>query len=431
MTFKICQNICMRVLTVFCCLLISSELRVIAQTQQDLDDIQQIVALVNDDVISLYDLNQRALLLALSTRQAQISPEQMQVLQRQAMSALIDDRLKIQESEEYEVIMSESDLESSFENYADQFGLTPEQLEEQLENAGIQKQSLISQINGSLSWQGIVQGLLQPQVNITDDEVYNAIETLENNKGKFQYQVSEIFILVTDNARRAESVATANTIYEQLQNGAPFAALAQQFSQSSTAAVGGDMGFVMEENLPVEVREQIVKMERGEISEPIQTEDGIYILQVTDRTQILTVTEDDTIVTVKFFLFDNMDDEIAKDNLFQKLSTYFGSENICQAPNEIGIEIGAAETNELNINKIGDLPDNIKNSLLPLEIGYGTEFISDPDGFVSFVLCEKTIPEVNIPDFDTMLANMTSSRLQLFATRHLRDLRRDAIIDFR
>lgn len=431
MTFKICRNISTKIAIVFCSLSMITSIKAIAQTQADLDDIQEIVALVNDNVISLYDLNQRALLLALSTRQSQISPEQMQILQRQAMNSLIDDRLKVQESREYDVIMTEDDLEGSFDNYASQFGISPEALEEQLQLAGIQKQSLLNQINGSLSWQGIVQGLLQPQVNITDDEVYNAIENLENNKGKFQYQVSEIFILVTDNARKQESLATANTIYEQLQNGAPFAALAQQFSQSSTAAVGGDMGYVMEENLPVEVREKIVTMEKGEISPPIETEDGIYVLQITDITQILTITEDDTIVNVKFFLFDPMDDEIAKDKLFQRLSTHFGSEDICQSPNVIGAEVGAAESNELNVSRIGDLPNNIKNSLLSIEVGHGTNFIDDPDGFVSFILCEKTIPEVNVPDFDTMLANMTNSRLQLFATRHLRDLRRDAIIDFR
>lgn len=428
MTLKICRNITAKFMIIWCGFFVTSTF---AQSQADLDDIQEIVALVNDDLISLYDLKQRALLLALSTGQQQIAPEQMQALQGQAMSSLIDDRLKIQESEEFEVVMSTADLEGSFASYADQFGLSPKELEEQLSLAGIQKQSLISQINSSLSWQGIVQGLLQPQVNITDDEVYNAIETLEQNKGKDQYRVSEIFILVTDNARREESLATANTIYQQLQNGAPFNALAQQFSQSSTAAVGGDMGLVMEENLPIEVREQILKMEKNEISKPIQTEDGIYILQVTNKSKILTVTDDDTRVNVKFFLFEDIEDPIEKNNLFQKVSSHFGSEDICQATGSVGIEVGALQSSELGISRIGELPEEIKNSMLPLEVGYGTNFIDDPDGIVSYILCEKTIPEVNVPDFDTMLANITNSRLQLFATRHLRDLRRDAIIDFR
>ena len=77
------------------------------------------------------------------------------------------------------------------------------------------------------------------------------------------------------------------------------------------------------------------------------------------------------------------------------------------------------------------MPENIKNSILPLEVGFGTRFIDDPDGFASYLLCSKNVPEITVPDFDTMLANMTNSRLQLFSTRHLRDLRRDAIIDFR
>ena len=431
MTLIKCKNIITKIMLFFCGFIITANTFTFAQTQQELDDIQEIVALVNDDVISVYDLNQRALLLALSTRQTQISLEQMQVLQRQAMNALIDDRLKVQESEEFEVVMSNAELEESFANYAGQFGLSPEELEKQLGLAGIQKQTLLSQINSTLSWQGIVQGLLQPQVNITDDEVYNAIESLENNKGKFQYRVSEIFILITDNARREESLATANTIYEQLQNDAPFNALAQQFSQSSTAAVGGDMGIVMEENLPIEVREQILTMEKGEISRPIETDDGIYILQVTDKSQILTITDDDTIVNVKFFLYQNIEDEMTENKLYQNLSTHFGTVKICQANEELSIEIGATESAELNVNTMGDLPDIIKNGLLPLEVGYGTEFIEDPDGLVSYVLCDKTIPEITVPDFDSMLATMTSSRLQLFATRHLRDLRRDAIIDFR
>ena len=431
MTLKFCRNISAKMMIICCSFFITANTSSLAQTQADLDDIQEIVALVNDDVISLYDLKQRALLLALSTGQTQIAPEQIQVLQRQAMNTLIDDRLKVQESQEFEVVMSDADLESSFENYANQFGLTPQELEEQLSLADIQKQTLISQINSSLSWQGIVQGLLQPQVNITDDEVYNAIETLEKNKGKDQYRVSEIFILVTDNARRQESLATANTIYDQLQEGAPFAALAQQFSQSSTAAVGGDMGLILEANLPIEVREQIVTMEKDEISKPIDTEDGIYILKVTGKSKILTITEDDTIVNIKFFLFDNIEDEMAKNDLYQKFSSHFGSENICEPSEDFGNEIGAALSAELNIKKIGDLPKEIKSSILPLEIGHGTNFIDDPDGLVSYVLCEERIPEVSVPDFDTMLANMTNSRLQLFSTRHLRDLRRDAIIDFR
>ncbi len=132
MVFKICRNISMRIMIVFCSTFLASKATLMAQTQQDLDDIQQIVALVNDDVISLYDLNQRALLLALFTGQNQISPEQMQVLQRQAMNALIDDRLKVQESEEFEVRMSTAELEDSFANYANQLGLSAEALEEQL-----------------------------------------------------------------------------------------------------------------------------------------------------------------------------------------------------------------------------------------------------------------------------------------------------------
>lgn len=403
-----------------------------AQQQSQLEDLQEIVALVNDDVISLYDLQQRAMLLMLSRGGRELTPQQQQLIQSQAMSALIDDHLKLQEAEEYDALMTPEQLEESYQNYARQFNLSGDELEEQLERAGIQKDALLTQINGSIAWQGVVNGLLQPQVNITDDEVYNAIETMEQNRGKDEYRVSEIFLLVTDNARLQENVATANAIKEQLQNGAPFNAVAQQFSQSSTAAVGGDMGWVMEAELPNEVKGQILTMNKGEVSDPVITEDGIYILQVTDKRKILTVTEDDTRLNLNSLFFEQAEQSLDFERAtMSKLTEYYGNENICTTLPETAASLGNAVVEPLGEINVGELNEEAKGEISSLEVNYGSTLKWEENGYRAFILCGKTVPQVTIPDFDTMLDNMTRTRLQLFARRHLRDLRRDAIIDYR
>ncbi|MDG1997469.1 MAG: peptidylprolyl isomerase [Emcibacteraceae bacterium] len=407
-----------------------------AQTQPALDDIQQIVALVNDDVITLYDLKQRSLLMMLSSRENLVTQEAQRALQSRAMDALIDDKLKMQEAIEYESNVEETVLDQAYSNYATQFNLSPEDLEEQLRLSGVIKPSLIAQINGTLSWQRVVQGLLEPQVNITDDEVFNSIETLEKNKGKDEYRISEIFLLTTDNEKRAEALTTANAIYEQLTQNVPFSAMAQQFSQSSTAAVGGDMGWVFEGELPSEVKDKIITMQRDEISEPVQTTDGIYILQVTDKRKILTVTEDDTIISTKFILFEKPEDspETTDEylaNINQTITSNADSLDFCEVNEDVLKSIGGAASGDMGDVEAGRFKGDVKGEVLALEVGKATKLYEDEDVYRAYIVCGKRIPEVNLPDFDTVLASMTSTRLQLFARRHLRDLRRDAIIDYK
>ncbi|MEZ5756820.1 MAG: peptidylprolyl isomerase [Emcibacteraceae bacterium] len=402
------------------------------QSPQDLQDLQEIVAIVNDEVISLYDLKQRTRLLFLSNPSRNVTPEQEQNLQNQAMNGLIDDKLKLQEAKKFEAIATKNELEDAFKNYARQFNLSSEQLEKALKDAGIEKQTLINQISGTLAWQRVVGGLLQPLVNITDDEVMNFLERLERDKGKFEYNVSEIFLLLTNNAQRDEVVSSANLIHKQLVDGTPFSGVAQQFSQSSTASVGGDMGWVMENELPKEVSSQLPNMKVGEISDPIITEDGVYILKLTNKRKILTLNDDDIAVTLKFLYFMKNDfPGMSIDDLNKLVLPKVKNTNACEANKENAVSLKATGDGDIGTIIVGNLPQEAKEEILNLEVGQGTRLYEEEAGYRSFILCAKDIPEVTLPEFDTVLENMTQSRLQLVARRHLRDLRRDAIVDYR
>jgi peptidyl-prolyl cis-trans isomerase SurA len=377
-----------------------------AQTMQDLQDVQQIVAIVNDKVISLFDLKQRARLLSLSTGGRQLSQEDQQYLQAQALQALIDDRLKIQEAEKYNAGARDNEVEAAFANYARQFNLTPDELEKQLNQSGVE---------------------------IADEEVNNIIDNLERDKGKDRYRVSEIFLLVSDNARREETLSTAQTLYTQLNNGSPFSAVAQQFSQSSSAAVGGDLGWILENELPKVVQEVVVATDVGVISEPIETEDGIYIIQVVDKSTVLSLNENDIVVKMKSMFFNHSDEnDIAfRDELSAKIEPLFAGTDVCENMEKTAETAGATESGELAPVRIGDLPVDIRQEVTTMEIGTGTSPIKEEGGYSILILCEKNIPEVGLPDFDVVQDNLTQSRVQLMARRHLRDLRRDAIVDYR
>ena len=402
------------------------------QTASDLQDVQQIVAIVNDELISLYDLKQRTLLLVLSGGSGQITQEQQQYLQNQAMSGLIDDKLKLQEAAKYEAGASEAEVENSYANYAKQFNMAPDELEVRLNESGVQKESLIQQLKSSMAWQRVMSGLLEPMVNVTDDEVDNFIEKLERDKGKFEYQVSEIFLLITNNEQREEIIAASKVMHDQLSAGADFVRMAQQFSQSSTASVGGDMGWIMENELPSEVSAEIPPLNRGDITEPIVTEDGVYILKLTNKRKILTLNDDDIAVDLKYLHFSKADfPENTIEKLKRDVLKAVQSPDACEVNDANGEKLNATDVGATGAIRVGDLPLEMRPLVLDLEVGYGTALNEEADGYRSFILCGKDIPVITLPDYEAVLQNITQTRLQLVARRHLRDLRRDAIVDYR
>lgn len=404
-----------------------------AENTQELRDVQQIVAVVNDSPISLYDLKQRVLLFIISSGSRQLSQQEQQYMNQQALQNLIDDKLKTQEAEKYKTIVSLQEKEQSFASYAQQMRVTPQQLEQQLNQAGIRKESMLSQVEASLAWEQVVGGLLMPQVSISDEEIYSILDRMNNNKGQQEYHPLEIFLLVSDNEKRDETRVAAGRIVEQLRNKASFQVMARQFSQSTTSAVGGDLGWLMKSQLSAEITAALEVMEQGQISDPIETEDGFYILQLAGKRQILTASETDTRVELQHLFFEVSDKAQSEEleALEKIVATAAAKIENCEKLEEQGKELGAKETGSLGNLAISDLPRNLHKPLLELEIGHATAPVKEENGYRVFVVCDRKDPVVRMPDYDSVEGSLSQQRVGLIARRHLRDLRRDAIIDYK
>jgi len=404
-----------------------------AYNPQELRDVQQIVAVVNDSPISLYDLKQRVLLFMISSGARNISRQEQQYLNKQALQSLIDDKLKIQEAKKYKTVISKDELEQSFDNYARQMRLTPKQLEKQLNQAGVRKESMLKQVEASLAWQQVVGGLLMPQVSISDEEIYAMLDRMKKNKGQEEYHMREIFLLVSENDKREESRNAALKIVKQLRNKAPFPRMAHQFSQSTTAAAGGDLGWLMQSQISPEIFAAVSKMKPGQISDPIETEDGFYIIQLESKRQILTASKNDTRVDLQHMLFEVSDkaqgDELTA--LEKKITLAAAKIESCDNLEEQGKKLGAKETGSLGNLAISDLPENLRQPILDLKVGHATRPIKEKGGYRVFVVCGRKAPAIREPDYDSIEGKLSQQRVGLMARRHLRDLRRDAIIDYK
>lgn len=400
---------------------------------KQLSDVQQIVAVVNDSPISLYDLKQRVLLFMMSSGQQQFSEKDQKYLNQQGLQSLVDDKLKVQEAEKYKTVISKGEKEQSFTSYAQQLRMTSKQLEVQLNKVGIRKESMYHQIEASLAWDQVVGGLLMPQVSISDEEIYLILDRMTTNKGQLEYHPLEIFLLVSENEKREEIRNAAHQIVGQLKKDISFQQMARQYSQSTTSAVGGDLGWLMKSQLNSEIFTTLKTMETGDISEPLETEDGFYILQLAGKRKILTPSETDTRVDLQhmFFEFSENTQSDKLDVLKSFITTESAKIESCENLADQGKKIGAKETGSLGNLAISDLPKPLQKTILDLEVGRASSPLKEDTGFRIFVLCGKEAAVIKLPDYDSVEGKLSQQRVGLIARRHLRDLRRDAIIDYK
>jgi peptidyl-prolyl cis-trans isomerase SurA len=200
-------------------------------------------AKVNGTVITGTDIDHRVALV-LAANEQEISEEEEVRLRLQVLNNLIDETLQIQEATALEIPVSAEEVDQTYERVATQnFGRTVEALNEYLDSIGSSNRSLKRQIEGELAWTRILRRNIQPFISVSEEEVNELLERLKASKGTSEYRLGEIFLSATDQDRD-EVRQNAARIVEQLQQGGSFVAYARQFSQASTAAVGGDLGWI-------------------------------------------------------------------------------------------------------------------------------------------------------------------------------------------
>ena len=214
-----------------------------------------VAAIVNDTVITTYDVEQRLKLMIISSG-GRINPQALPQLQDQAVRDLVEEQLKLQEAKKFDLEAAEKDILAELRGMAGQSNMTVDQLEAVLKSDGISLQSLRSQIAASIVWPELVQGRYGKRARVNDDEVDQTLERLRADATQEQMLVSEICIPLPSPDQAQEYYQGGLQLIEQMRKGVPFAVVAQQFSACTSAAAGGDMGWVRAGELPPEIDER-------------------------------------------------------------------------------------------------------------------------------------------------------------------------------
>ena len=383
---------------------------------------QAISVIVNDEVISRYDVNQRVRLI-LVTSGIPPTEENLKRIETQSVKALINERIQLQEASKLEVPESQEEIQLMLDRIARGNQTTSEGIIENITSQGVKVDTLISQIKSELLWNKIVRGRFGSYINISDDEINIVYDRTIESINKIQYDISEIFIGFEDEREEKESKELADKLVEQLKNDIAFEPVAQQFSQAPSSGQGGRIGWVSEGQLDQEIITGIENLLSSSISKPIKTVNGYYIIKVNGISEEGGKNPMKNQYNLTSVTFSKEDKDSANDF----------SENFVSCKR---LESLLENYNEKEINVIGDrllqeLPAELHDELLKKDAGDTLSPRLSEETIDIILICDRK-DDIGVQvNKNTIEDNIYSQKLGMMSRRHLRDLRRDAVIEYR
>jgi peptidyl-prolyl cis-trans isomerase SurA len=395
-------------------------------------NVRRATALVNGDIITGTDVDQR-LALILAANDNKVSPEEKDRLRLQVLRNLIDETLQIQEAKASDITIDDAEVDQTYARVAQQnFNQNMTAMDAYLARVGSSPASLKRQIRGELSWQRLLRRNVQPFINVADEEVKEMMDRLNAAKGTEEYRLGEIYLAATPEAKQ-QVFENGKRIVDQLKQGGSFVAYARQYSQASTAAVGGDLGWIRLAQLPTELGSAAQNLQPGQLVGPIEIPGGFSIIYLIDKRQVLMADPRDAVlalkqVSISFPAGTTQADATKKAGEF---ATAMKGAHGCGAVDGVAHQLGAQVVANDQI-RARDLPGPLQEAVLRMSVGETSPpFGSIADGVRVLMLCGRDDPKTDSgPSFDQLMSQMEDDRVNKRAQMYLRDLRRDAIIEY-
>jgi peptidyl-prolyl cis-trans isomerase SurA len=391
-----------------------------------------VAALVNDDVISTYDLRQRALLLIV-TSGVPATADNLPQIQEEALRSLVDEHLELQElrklekEQKFTIIADDDEVNGALAQLAKDNNTSVAELRRQFGNVGLDLQTLRDQLRVQISWNRMISGRYASRTSISNDQVNAVLKRLKADADQPRYLVSEIFIDASHAGGMTEALNGAQQLIAQIQQGAPFGPVARQFSSAPTAAAGGDMGWISGGELQPELLTALEQMRAGQISQPIQVNDGVYVLQLRDKQAGGGATIVDLRQAAVRLAADATPDQVAAAQ--KTLADFSASAPTCKDLQAKAAGFPGVVEADLGKSDVKDLSSEFRGPATTLPLDQLSMPIRTTVGLHLLMVCDREVGHVNLPSHDEIQNRLLGQQLSMLSRRYLRDLRNSATIE--
>jgi peptidyl-prolyl cis-trans isomerase SurA len=386
-----------------------------------------VVAVVNDQIITGYDLRQRMLLI-IAMSEVQPTEEDLPQIQRQALDGLIDDRLKSQEIARFEDLkVTEEEIDQEIEAMGAELRTTGAAYLNVLSQVGIQPRTVREQVRIAIGWRRLVGGRFASRARVSKAQVDQALRQVEEAATKRQYLIGEIYLEAAQTQGGMQgAVNGAQQLIRQMIQGAPFQSVAQQFSDAPSAVRGGDAGWVVEGTVAPALQQAMDNLDVGQLSNPIVVEGGVYIIYMRDKrqgsaTQLVSLRQ----VMVELPETAAPDAVQAAGERLTALQPQLTCDNmLARAQSEAGLlgtDLGESDVQSV-IPQFQQVVGNAPEGTIvgPVRTPLGLHLVG---------VCGRRVGSAALPGRDEVEDRLQRSQLSMLERRYIRDLRADALIE--
>ena len=393
---------------------------------------ESVAAVVNDDIVSTYDLAQRMRLL-IATSGVQPTQENMAQFQREALVSLVDERLQFQElrrverEQKIDVLADDSEINEEIDDMAKSNNMSRDQFFQFLNQRGIGPDTLRQQLRAQISWARWIRGRYGSRLRIGEDQIIAAQTRMAAQAAKPQYNIGEVLIDASRVGGMQQAMAGAQQLVSQLQQGAPFPTVARQFSALPTAANGGDAGWISAGEASPEVDAVLEQMRPGQLSQPIQVKDGVYILYLKEKRAGGTAS----LVNLKQAAVSLAQDAKPEDEAAarEKLVALKPQITDCATLDIAAAKVPGVIAGDLGEAEVNDLAPQFQEAAGKLKVGEVSDPIRTAAGLHLVAVCGRRSASAAQADKQQIEQRLFSQQLSMVARRYMRDLRNSATIE--
>lgn len=385
---------------------------------------REVAVVVNDQVITSYDVIQRLHFIMITSGIPNTADNQQKLLPR-VIDQLIEESLKLQAAEKLKIVVSPDDVDGARKSVEDNNKMPPGTINKILTQARVDPATFDRQLRAQLGWVRAVQATLRSKVNVQPREIDTVLDTLHANMGKPQRHVGEVVMVDPTPDRDEEVHQLALHLVDQVRKGAHFDAIARQFSSSSNAAAGGDVGWVLPGQLDPGEEAALNGLQPGQVSDPYKTAAGwTFVTLFAVRTGATPV--DQMPISISRLLIPKTFASYRRSPLTEAIKGARSCDDMAAIGDSFRLPGNAGST----LASIDDMPPAVQAVVKTLPLNTPSPLINVDGNDAVVMVCDRPSPD-GLPSRTQIRTKLLDEKLQHEADRWLRDLRREAVVDVR
>ena len=402
----------------------------LAQNNSGSNNLLSIVAIVNDEPITMMDLDARLRLIIISSNLPN-NLETRKNLSGQVLQSLISERLQHQEAKKLGIRVTNQEVENNIKFIEKQNNMQENQLIETLFKNGVPKSALPIRLKSNLIMQKLLQNIIRPKVVINNNEVNNEYNNLLANNGKMEYKFSEISFNFSNLSKKEDIILIAKQIRKKIIEEKNFEIIGKRIQENGTGVYKNN-NWKLTNKINKDFYLQIETLEKNEISELVLTNTGVSIIKIDGKREFKIPELSQTVSDIAFISTDLPINKNKIDLFIEDIKNKTKNIKSCDEMTELSKIYGNKRGKYLGKILLKNLPKYFIEELKNLNVNQPSKPIVADDGIYVTMICNYNKDLNQEYALKEMIKdNIRNRSTTILKERYLLDLNRKALIDVR